>query len=265
MKERERRHTLRDLQAMKREGRPIVCLTAYDASFARILDVAGVDLILVGDSLGMVVQGHDTTVPVRLEDMIYHTRCVARGVARALLCADLPFATYATPDQALESAARLMREGGAQMVKLEASVNQAEIVRHLSDQGVPVCAHLGLRPQSVHKLGGYRRQGSDEASAAQMIEDAGSLVRHGADLLLVECVPGRLAAEIRANVDVPVIGIGAGPDCDGQILVLYDVLGVSAGGLPPFARSFLPGAGSIQEAVSAYVQAVRQGRFPPKD
>ncbi len=263
MSEGERRRTVGDLRAMKDEGRRIVCLTAYDASFARILDEAGVDLVLVGDSLGMVVQGHETTVPVRLDDMVYHTRCAARGVARALLVADLPFATYATPDQALASAARLMREGGAQMVKLEASANQVEIVRRLSEQGIPVCAHLGLRPQSVHKLGGYRRQGSDEAAAAQMIEDAGALVGCGADLLLLECVPERLAAEIRANVEVPVIGIGAGPDCDGQILVLYDVLGISPQ-RPPFARDFLSGAADVQAAVTAYVEAVRSGRFPER-
>jgi 3-methyl-2-oxobutanoate hydroxymethyltransferase len=256
--------TISRLRAMKREGRPIVCLTAYDASFARILDAAGVDVVLVGDSLGMVIQGRETTVPVRLGDMAYHTRCVARGLRRALLVADLPFATYATPDRALASAARLMR-AGARMVKLEASANQADIVRHLSAQGVPVCAHLGLRPQSVHKLGGYRRQGTDEAGAARMIEDAGTLVRCGADLLLVECVPPRLAAEIRANVEVPVIGIGAGPDCDGQILVLYDLLGVSLGPVPPFAKDFMAGASDIPAAVAAYAEAVRARRFPERD
>ncbi len=255
--------TVPRLRAMKQEGRPIACLTAYDASFARVLDEAGIDLVLVGDSLGMVVQGRETTLAVTVDDMVYHTRCVARGLRRALLVADLPFASYAQPAQALDNAARLMR-AGARVVKLEASANQAEIVRHLGAQGIPVCAHLGLRPQSVHKLGGYRRQGAGEAEAAQMLEDAALLARCGADLLLLECVPPRLAAEIRANVEVPVIGIGAGPDCDGQILVLYDLLGVSLGPVPPFARNFMNAAPDIPGAVSAYVAAVRGRRFPER-
>ncbi len=247
---------------MKEAGEKIACLTAYDAAFARLADQVGVDLVLVGDSLGMVIQGHETTIPVDMEDMIYHARCVARGCRTALRVVDMPFMSYASPQQAITNAARLMREGGAQMVKLEGGAAQVDTVRHLAEQGVPVCAHLGLRPQSIHKLGGYRVQGRSEHEAVAMLEAAGALREAGADLLLLECVPGLLAAEVTANVDVPVIGIGAGPRCDGQILVLHDVLGITPGRAPRFTRDFMAGAASIRDALSRYVQAVKDASFP---
>ena len=256
-----RRITVTRLRAMRAAGERIVSLTAYDASFAAVLDEAGVEIVLVGDSLGMVVQGHDTTVPVSVGDMVYHCRAVSRACRRALVMADMPFLSYTTPAQALVTAGRLMQEGGAQAVKLEGDAAQAEIVAALAAHGIAVCAHLGLRPQSVHKLGGYRVQGRDSHAAAQMLRDARTLEEAGADLLLVECIPALLAAEIRGEVSIPVIGIGAGAACDGQVLVLNDILGITA--RPPrFAKNFLAGQGSIQAAVRAYVEAVKAGRFP---
>ncbi len=254
--------TLRTLRDYKRSGRPIVSLTAYDASFAARLDEAGVDVVLVGDSLGMVVQGHATTLPVRMDDMVYHTAAVARGCRRALLMADLPFLSYADPARAITNAGRLMAEGGAAMVKLEGGRAQAEVVSALAGQGIPVCAHLGLRPQSVHKAGGFRVQGREHGARQQMLADAVALEEAGADMLLVECVPADLGAEITRSVSVPVIGIGAGPDCDGQILVLYDVLGITPGRIPRFAREFMTGAGTVPAAIAAYAAAVRERRFP---
>lgn len=254
--------TVATLAKMKKAGEKIACLTAYDASFGALLDGAGVDLILVGDSLGNVIQGRATTVPVTVDDIVYHTRCVARGVARALLMADMPFMSYPTPERALDNAARLMQEGGAHMVKLEGSGHQAEIVRNLDGNGIPVCAHLGLRPQLVHKLGGFRVQGRDEAAARQMLEDALTLEQAGADIILLELVPRALAAEITQRVTVPVIGIGAGADVDGQILVLYDMLDLTPGRRPKFARNFMAGAASPHEAVAAYVKAVRDTSYP---
>lgn len=255
------RITTRRLREMRDSRTPIACLTAYDAGFAAVLDGAGVDVVLVGDSLGMVVQGLETTVPVTLEHMIYHTSLAARGTRRALLMADMPFMSYASPEQALTNAARLMQEGGAQMVKLEGDSAQEAVVASLSRHGIPVCAHLGLRPQSIHKLGGYRVQGRDSHAAERMIHDAVALQNAGADLLLLECVPSLLAAEIRGMVDIPVIGIGAGVECDGQILVLQDVLGMTTRA-PKFTKDFLAEAGSIRGAVEAYVNAVRERRFP---
>ena len=258
-----RRVTVTRLQKMKAEGEKIACLTAYDASFARVLEVAGVDVILVGDSLGMVVQGHETTVPVTVEDVLYHTRNVARGCTRALLMADMPFMSYSTPEVALHNAARFLQEGGAQMVKLEGGAAQVETVRRLSDNGIPVCAHLGLKPQSIHKLGAYRVQGRDAGAADAMVEEALALSDAGADLLLLECVPTALADRIRDAVGIPVIGIGAGAGCDGQILVLHDVLGLTEGGqMPRFARDFLRDGGSIVGAIEEYVDQVKDGRFP---
>ncbi|HET6726046.1 MAG TPA: 3-methyl-2-oxobutanoate hydroxymethyltransferase [Gammaproteobacteria bacterium] len=254
--------TLTRLAEMKRSGEKIACLTAYDASFAALVDAAGVDVVLVGDTLGMVVQGHDTTVPVTVDDMIYHCRMVARGLSRALLMADMPFLSYASPALALENAGRLMREGGAAMVKLEGNANQAEVVRHLAANGVPVCAHLGLRPQSVHKLGGFKVQGKTDAAARQIIGDALALEAAGADIVLLECVPSALGREIAERVAVPVIGIGAGPDADGQILVLYDMLDITPGHRPRFAKNFMGGAESPRAAIEAYVQAVRGGDYP---
>lgn len=253
--------TVATLQAMKRDGRLIAAMTAYDASFARVLDGAGIDFILVGDSLGMVVQGQSTTLPVSVDEMIYHARCVRRGLKRALLMIDMPFMSFATPDIAIENAGRMLKESGAQMVKLEGGSAQAATVHRLNECGIPVCAHLGLKPQSVHKIGGYRVQGRDESSARAMLEDALALEAAGADVVLLECVPRRLGAEISQNLSVPVIGIGSGPDCDGQILVLHDAIGVSAR-RPRFARDFLADADSIHGAIQNYVESVRERRFP---
>ena len=254
-------HTLRSLQAMKGKGERIAALTCYDAGFARLLDSAGVDVALVGDSLGMVVQGRDSTLAVTLEDMAYHTACVARGLARAFLVADLPFASYqVSPRQAYRSAARLMA-AGAHMVKLEGGAVMAETVAFLVQRGIPVCAHLGLLPQSVHQLGGYRMQGRDEEGARRLLEHARLLEEAGAGLIVLEAVPAALAAEITRTLMIPTIGIGAGADCDGQVLVLYDALGLYA--QPPrFAKNFLAGAADMQAAVAEYVRQVKAGEFP---
>ncbi len=249
------------LAAMKTRGERITCLTCYDASFARLLEAAGLDVLLVGDSLGMVLQGHSTTVPVTIDQMVYHTACVARGRTHALLIADLPFLACATPDWALTNAARLMQEGGAQVVKLEGGASVVETVRRLTEQGVPVCAHLGLLPQSVNRIGGYRFQGRDPDSAQRIRQDALALQEAGASLLVVECVPAALAEAISRALTIPVIGIGAGARCDGQVLVLYDLLGLSSRS-PRFSRDFLKGQGAVAEALAAYVTAVRAGSFP---
>lgn len=256
------RLSITTLRKRKQAGEKIACLTAYDASFARILDDAGVEILLVGDSVGMVVQGRDTTLPVTLEEMIYHARAVAAGSEQAFLMADMPFLSDATPAQALASAGRLMKEGGAQMVKLEGGMPLLETVRLLGARGVPVCSHLGLLPQSVHKQGGYRVQGRDADSARALREEARAMVAAGADMLLLECVPAELATAISEAVDVPVIGIGAGPGVDAQVLVLYDVLGITPGKRPSFSRDFLAGTGDVPAAVAAYVAAVKAGEFP---
>ena len=250
------------LRTMRAAGEPIACLTAYDASFALLVDRAGTDLVLVGDSVGMVVQGHDTTVPVTVQDIIYHSRMVRRGLARAFLVADMPFMSYTSPAQALENAVRLMQEGAAMMVKLEGGASQVKIVEHLAGHDIPVCAHLGLRPQSVHKIGGFKVQGRDQAQAEQMLEDAVALEQAGADILLLECVPNELGQAVRDAVTVPVIGIGAGPGVDGQILVLYDMLGITQGRLPRFVRNFMQGGASLLEALQAYVAAVKDRSYP---
>lgn len=253
--------TLATLRRCTAEGRRFACLTAYDASFARVLDRAGIEVVLVGDSLGMVVQGEASTLPVTMEHMVYHTRAVARGLQRALLMADLPFMACATPERALTNAARLMAEGGAQVVKLEGGAAQLAAVEALVARDIPVCAHLGLQPQAVHKLGGYRVQGREPAAAAAMVAAARDLEAAGADLLLLECVPRELAARITAAVRVPVIGIGAGPECAGQVLVLHDLLGLGEH-RPRFAPSFLVAGRDIPGAVAAYGEAVRSGTFP---
>ncbi|MCA1798176.1 MAG: 3-methyl-2-oxobutanoate hydroxymethyltransferase [Xanthomonadaceae bacterium] len=247
---------------MKAAGEKIACLTAYDASFAALLDGAGVDLLLVGDSLGMVVQGRDTTVPVTLDDMVYHSQAVERGISRAFLVVDMPFMSYSTPTHALASATRLMQEGGAKMVKLEGGVQQAEVVAYLTERGIPVCAHIGLQPQLVHKLGGYKVQGKDDAAAQRMRSDARALEAAGADMILLECVPDSLAGDIAKAAGVPVIGIGAGPAVDGQILVTYDMFDLTPGRKPKFSRNFLTGRDSMADAARAYVAAVRDGSFP---
>jgi 3-methyl-2-oxobutanoate hydroxymethyltransferase len=254
--------TTSTLRKMKQAGEKIACLTAYDASFAQILAEEGVDILLVGDSLGMVLQGQDSTLPVKLDEMIYHTKMVRAASQNTLVMADLPFMTYATPMQALASSGRLMKEGGAHMVKLEGGAIMLETVHHLAEHGIPVCAHLGLLPQSVNKLGGYKVQGRDEKQAQAMLEDASAMENAGADLIVLECVPSQLAAEISAAVEVPVIGIGAGPQCDAQVLVLYDMLGITTGKRPRFSKDFLQDAGDVRGAVRAYVQAVKDGSFP---
>jgi 3-methyl-2-oxobutanoate hydroxymethyltransferase len=250
------------LERMKRDGDKITCLTAYDATCATVVDQAGVEIIIIGDSLGMVIQGKESTLPVTLDEMIYHGACVARGARRALRVVDMPFMTYPNVREAMTNAARLMREGGAQMVKLEGGARIVEIVHDLVAQGIPVCGHLGLLPQSVHQLGGYRVQGRERDAAHAMLEDARGLETAGAALLVLECVPAELAREITRAVSMPVIGIGAGPDCDGQVLVLQDMLGITPGKRPKFSRDFMAGQGSIQAAVQAYVRAVKDRGFP---
>lgn len=254
--------SLAALKKMRHSGEKIACLTAYDASFARRVDAAGTDLVLVGDTLGMVVQGQPSTVPVSVDDMVYHTRLVARGLVRAYLVADMPFLSYVDVPTAVRNAGRLMQEAGARMVKLEGTADQAEIVAALAANGIPVCAHLGLRPQAVEKLSGFRIQGREPEAAKRIIEDARKLEAAGADIVLLECIPRALAAEIHAAVSVPVIGIGAGPDVDGQILVLYDVLDVTPGRKPSFAKNFMQGADGIQSALDSYVRAVKDGSYP---
>jgi 3-methyl-2-oxobutanoate hydroxymethyltransferase len=250
------------LARMREAGEPIACLTAYDASFAVLVDQAGADLVLVGDSLGMVIQGHDTTVPVTVEDVIYHTRVVARGLRRAFLVADMPFMSYSAEAQALDNAVRLMQEGGAMMVKLEGGAGQVRIVEHLARHDIPVCAHIGLKPQSVHKIGGFKVQGRDAGRARQMVEDAVALENAGADIILLECVPNELGKAVRDAVTVPVIGIGAGPDVDGQILVLYDVLGITQGRVPRFVENYMVEASSAFDACQRFVQAVKSREYP---
>lgn len=256
------RISLTKLRQMKQSGEKIAVLTAYDASFARLAGEAGVEVLLVGDSLGNVVQGRESTVPVSLDEMVYHTSLVSNGSDSAFIVADLPFLSYASAEQAIASAARLMKEGGAQMVKLEGGEVVLETVRRMTSLGVPVCAHLGLLPQSVHKLGGYRIQGREQQAAEQMLADARAMDEAGADMLVLECVPQQLAATISQTVSMPVIGIGAGPDTDGQVLVLYDMLGITPGKRPKFSHDFLARGGSIDGALAAYVEQVKQGRFP---
>ncbi|NJD33028.1 MAG: 3-methyl-2-oxobutanoate hydroxymethyltransferase, partial [Gammaproteobacteria bacterium] len=216
----------------------------------------------VGDSLGMVIQGHDTTVPVTLEHIIYHSRAVAKGLSRPFLMADMPFMTYTSREQALQNAVRLMQEGGAKMVKLEGGASQVEIVEFLANHDIAVCAHLGLKPQSVHKTGGFRVQGREEAAADQMRRDAKALQDAGADIVLLECIPSKLGKEITEELHVPVIGIGAGPDTDGQILVLYDVLDITPGRKPKFVQNFMPGHDNPLDALKAYVSAVKSRAYP---
>lgn len=254
--------TIPDLAAAKRAGTKMAMLTAYDAGFARVLDASGVDLILVGDSLGMVMQGHGSTLPVTVDDIVYHTASVARGLSRALLIADLPFQADATPERALDAATRLL-QAGAQMVKLEGAGHKLEVIRFLVEREIPVSAHLGLTPQSVLRFGGYKVQGREEAAAKKLREDALAVAEAGAQLLVLECVPSPLAAAITKAAPIPTIGIGAGPDCDGQVLVLHDFLGLDSGHRRPrFVKDFLAEGGSVAGAVKAYVAAVRDGSFP---
>ena len=259
------RITSTSLAAMKRRGERIACLTCYDAAFARLLEAAGVEVLLVGDSLGMVLQGQPTTVPVQLEHMVYHSGCVSRTAEWALVIADMPFLSYATEERALRAAERLMGEGGAAMVKLEGGAELADTVRRLTRFGAPVCAHLGLLPQSIHQLGGYRYQGKDNAGAARIRADALALQDAGASMLVLECVPAAVAEALSRELTIPVIGIGAGSRCDGQVLVLHDMLGLLPGRSPSFSRDFAASSGSVAEALAAYVAAVKAGTFPGPD
>lgn len=257
--------TLTRLKKMKQAGERFVVLTVYDASFAAVLEKAGVEVLFTGDSLGMVIQGHETTVPVTVEHMVYHTSLVSRARQHALVMSDMPFMSFSDPVRALDNATRLMQEGGAHIVKLEGGGDVVQVVENLAKHGVPVCGHLGLQPQSVHKLGGYRVQGRDQQVAKAMLDDAKAMQDAGADLLLLECVPASLAKTITETLSIPTIGIGAGRDCDAQVLVLYDLLGISLGHRPKFSRDFLAdltGEISIEAAVRAYVQAVKQKQFP---
>jgi 3-methyl-2-oxobutanoate hydroxymethyltransferase len=251
------------LQQMKRNKQRIATLTAYDASFARSMDAAGIDAVLVGDSLGMVIKGGENTVSVSVEDMVYHSRCVAQGLQSALLIADMPFQSYASVDRALDSAAMLLSEGLASMVKMEGAGFVLDAIAYLSERDIPVCAHLGLTPQSVLKLGGFKVQGRDQQAANDIIEQAKQVQAAGAQLLVLECMPSALAKIITETVSIPTIGIGAGPDCDGQILVSYDALGINSGHRRPrFVKDFLASAGSIDAAFAQYVQEVKSGAFP---
>ena len=264
---------LAELRKMRTAGEKIACLTCYDASFALLEDRAGVDAILIGDSLGMVIHGGSTTTPVTVDDIVYHSKCVAPHLKRAFLIADLPFLSYATLERALDASQRLMQQGGAKMVKLEGGREQANIVEYLAVRGVPVCAHLGLQPQFIHKMGSFKVQGREDAAAEAMLHDAKVLAEAGADMLLLECIPSSLAARITAESPVPVIGIGAGPSVDGQILVLQDLLGISPsvtiGHTPRFVKNYLKGAvagahrgGVIEAAIAAYVAEVKSGAYP---
>jgi 3-methyl-2-oxobutanoate hydroxymethyltransferase len=256
-----RKMTLPILSEMKSAGQSITMLTAYDASFAARIEQAEVDCVLVGDSLGNVIQGRDSTLPVTVEHMVYHVEAVRRGLRSALLLADLPFMSYHDRATAMNSAALLMR-AGAEMVKLEGGAAVVPIVAELVAQGIPVCGHLGLTPQHVHQLGGYRVQGRGQALAEQLRSDARALASAGAGLLVLECVPSSLACEVSESLSIPVIGIGAGVDVDGQVLVLYDLLGISSGHRPRFVKDFLAESGSIDGALAAFVRAVRERHFP---
>ncbi len=254
--------TLSTLKVMKEKGEKITMLTAYDASFAALMELAGVDMVLVGDSLGNVIQGLDSTIPVTMEDMIYHARAVARGCTLPLRVVDMPFASAITPRDAVINAARLMQQGFAQVVKLEGGLELAPIIRALSEQGIPVCAHLGLLPQRVNKVGGYKVVGRENNAATQLMETAALLEKAGADMLLVECIPAALAQCLTQSTALPVIGIGAGSEVDAQVLVLYDILSLSLGKRPRFSYDFLQGQPSILAALTAYVTAVKSGSFP---
>jgi 3-methyl-2-oxobutanoate hydroxymethyltransferase len=256
------RGTLSTLARMKADKQKIASLTCYDASFAVLLDEADVDVVLVGDSMGMVIQGYDTTVPVTMDHIVYHCRAVARGLHRPFLMADLPFMSYPSKEKALENSVRLMQDGGAKMVKLESGATQAEIVEWLARHDIAVCAHLGLRPQSVHKTGGFRVQGREHDAAAEMIDAAKRLESAGADIILLECIPADLGKAITEALHVPVIGIGAGPDTDGQILVLYDILDITTGRKPRFVQNFMKDAADNREALKLFVEAVRTGAYP---
>ncbi|MDD4978367.1 MAG: 3-methyl-2-oxobutanoate hydroxymethyltransferase [Gallionella sp.] len=256
------RTTLTALQTLRKQNEKITMLTCYDASFAALLEAQGVDVLLVGDSLGMVLQGHESTLPVTLDEMVYHTTCVARGATQAFIIGDLPFGTFQiSPQETFAHAAKLMA-AGAQMVKLEGGAEMVETVHFLTARGIPVCGHVGLTPQSVHQLGGYRVQGKTVEAAQRLIADALALQQAGAGLIVLEAVPAALAADVTAQLTIPTIGIGAGAACSGQVLVLHDMLGIYPGKKARFVKDFMVGADSVAAAVKAYVEAVKDGSFP---
>lgn len=252
--------TISRLQNMREMNEKIAVLTCYDASFSALMDDCGIDVLLIGDSLGNVIQGHQTTLPVTLEDMLYHLRCVKRGAQRAFLLVDMPFASYLTPEQACSQAAQLMR-AGAHMVKLEGGAWLVETVRFMVERGIPVCAHIGLQPQSVHALGGFKVQGKNQADAARIKADALALQAAGAKLLVLEAIPAALATDITTALHIPTIGIGAGTGCSGQVLVMHDLLGLSKSA-PKFVKDFMQGQSSIAAAINTYITEVKTGIFP---
>lgn len=256
------RVTVNTLRQYKQAGEKFAMLTAYDASFASVMDKAGVDVILVGDSLGMVIQGHDTTIPVTVDHILYHTQCVSRATEHAMLVADMPFMSFADVPRALDNATRLMQEGGAQAVKLEGGGHVLPVVEALAKHGIPVCAHLGLQPQYINKLGSYRVQGREIDAATHMLNEAKAMQESGADMLVLECIPTELAKEISEVLTIPTIGIGAGAATDAQVLVLYDLIGISFGRIPKFAKNYLAEHDSIEAAIEAYVAEIKAGHFP---
>lgn len=259
------RITLSTLQKMKQDGDMITMLTCYDASFAALLETAGVETLLIGDSLGNVLQGHETTLPVTLRDIVYHTACVARGAKRAFIIGDMPFGTFQlSPAETFRNAAEIMA-AGAQMVKLEGGQPMAETIAYLVQRGIPVCGHLGLTPQSVHQLGGYKVQGRQQSDAERLLEDAQLIAEAGAGMVVLEAIPSPLAKQVTEAISIPTIGIGAGVDCSGQVLVLHDMLDVFPGKKAKFVKNFMQGAGSIQMAVERYVKEVKARTFPDRE
>jgi 3-methyl-2-oxobutanoate hydroxymethyltransferase len=257
--------TLNTLHTMHSKGEKIAMLTCYDASFAQLLEAAAVDVLLVGDSLGMVLQGHSSTLPVSMEEMVYHTACVVRGAKQAFIVADMPFgSSQVSPEKTFEHAARLMA-AGAHMVKIEGGAVMADTIAFLTQRGIPVFAHIGLTPQSVNQLGGYRVQGKDDKAAQRMLQDARAVEQAGAGMLLLEAIPALLGAEITANVGIPTIGIGAGAACSGQVLVLHDMLDIYPGKKARFVKNFMQGSASIADAVARYVREVKAGTFPGQE
>lgn len=255
--------TISTLDKMKAAGEKFVCITAYDATFSRLISDAGAETILVGDSLGMVLQGHDSTIPVSIDDMAYHTQCVSRAQPNSLVIADMPFMSYATAKHAMSNATQLM-QAGAQMVKMEGGTWLSDSISKLVERGIPVCAHLGLTPQSVNTFGGFKVQGRTPKEAKSILADAVEIQDAGASLLVLECVPSHLAADISRKVDIPVIGIGAGADTDGQVLVMHDLLGLSDH-TARFVQNFMDGQASIQDGLKAFVDAVKSGQYPREE
>lgn len=255
--------TISTLDKMKANGDKFVCITAYDATFSRIISDAGAETMLVGDSLGMVLQGHDSTIPVTISDMAYHTRCVTRGSPQSLVIADLPFMSYTTAEQAMDSATQLMQAGAA-MVKMEGGTWLSDTISKLVERGIPVCAHLGLTPQSVNTFGGFKVQGRTPKEAKSILADAVEIQDAGARLLVLECIPSHLAADISRKLDIPVIGIGAGPGTDGQVLVMHDLLGLTPH-TARFVQNFMVGQASVQDGVKAFVDAVKAGEYPREE